>query len=269
MNIFTTSQENRFNEILFENRNKAYGAYQLRASESAILRKSLFLGIAVFAGISLTPVFINALDTAEVPSISDNSGHTLVPVDEIEPPAASQTPVVSIPPATVSIEMPTPTKNPVKDVAPPTVNDIRDAHIGLVTVSGPPPVSSYTPPVTLPQVPVAPPQSVPKPIDDSPVAKVDVEAKFSGGIDAFRSRVVQNFSTDDFEGRGEVLKTMVTFIVEKDGNISAVKATGKDPVFNAEAEKTIKKIKGKWTPAQFNGQSVRSYFKFPISMQFE
>jgi hypothetical protein len=39
--------------------------------------------------------------------------------------------------------------------------------------------------------------------------------------------------------------------------------------FNKEAEKTIKGIKGKWNPAKFQGENVRSYFRFPISMQFE
>ena len=28
-------------------------------------------------------------------------------------------------------------------------------------------------------------------------------------------------------------------------------------------------IKGKWNPAKFQGENVRSYFRFPISMQFE
>ena len=42
-----------------------------------------------------------------------------------------------------------------------------------------------------------------------------------------------------------------------------------DAAFNKEAEKTIRNIKGKWMPAKLNGKNVRSYFNFPISMQFE
>ena len=120
-----------------------------------------------------------------------------------------------------------------------------------------------TPAVTAPVV------IQPKPVDNTPATKVDVQAGFNGGIDSFRSKVVQNFSTADFEGTGELMKTTVTFIVEKDGTISNVKATGSDRDFNAEAERTIRTIKGKWTPAKLNGEHVRSYFKFPISMMFE
>ena len=65
------------------------------------------------------------------------------------------------------------------------------------------------------------------------------------------------------------MSTVVTFIVERDGSISSVKAAGKDAAFNREAERTIKSVKGKWVPAKVKGQAVRSYFKFPVSMMFE
>ena len=68
---------------------------------------------------------------------------------------------------------------------------------------------------------------------------------------------------------GEVIKAVVTFVVERDGTISNIKAAGANADFNKEAEKVIKSIKGKWNPAKLGGQNVRSYFRFPISMQFE
>jgi protein TonB len=54
---------------------------------------------------------------------------------------------------------------------------------------------------------------------------------------------------------------MVVFLISKQAGANAD--------FNKEAEKVIKNIKGKWNPAKLGGQNVRSYFKFPISMQFE
>jgi protein TonB len=63
---------------------------------------------------------------------------------------------------------------------------------------------------------------------------------------------------------------VVTFIVEKDGTISGLKANGKDVEFNNEAIRTIKNVKGLWKPAKNKqGEAVRSYFKFPITMNFE
>ncbi len=104
-------------------------------------------------------------------------------------------------------------------------------------------------------------------MDNSPASVVDVEANFAAGINAFRNKVVQNFDTDSFDGSGDLLKTTVTFIVEKDGTISAIKAVGEDNKFNREAESTIKNIKGKWNPAKLNGQNVRSYFRIIFKSQ--
>ena len=73
----------------------------------------------------------------------------------------------------------------------------------------------------------------------------------------------------DFEDSGEVLKAVVTFVVEKDGTLSQLKVTGVNPEFNREAENAIKSVKGKWIPAKLDGKVVRSYFKFPISMDFD
>ena len=271
-NFLTSDQEFRHNEILFENRNKNYGAYVLRSEEGMILRKSLFIGVALFAAMAITPLLINAFTAKNEVKDTIGEGHVLKPFDEVpekEPevvkPAAPQKVIET----TVKIEIPTPVKNPVKETPPPSVNQIRDTKIGQDNIIGDPPSIGVSIPVTVDAPVKAQELPVPKAADDTPVSKVDVEAGFNGGINSFRSKVVQNFNTADFEGTGDLMKTTVTFIVEKDGTISSIKANGKDADFNTEAEKTIKKIKGKWTPAKLNGENVRSYFKFPISMQFE
>jgi protein TonB len=72
-----------------------------------------------------------------------------------------------------------------------------------------------------------------------------------------------NFDSSVIENEtGEVVKAVVTFVVERDGTISNIKVSGANADFNKEAEKTIKGIKGKWNPAKFQGENVRSYFRF-------
>ena len=93
-------------------------------------------------------------------------------------------------------------------------------------------------------------------IDDSPKTKVDVSADFIGGIDAFRNKVMSSFDISEFEESNEKLSTEITFVVEKDGSISNIKASGKDDAFNKETIRAIKSIKGKWTPAKIDGQPV-------------
>lgn len=269
-NFMNVDRESRFNEILFENRNKKYGAYALRMDEGRILQKSLFIGIAFFASLSVLPLIVNSLKGAEIitelpPEIAYNPRY--IPD---EPPVVVTPVVPNVPVNTVSLEVPTPTKNPEKQTTIPPVSERDDAVIGPETIEGPPP-TTFKPPV----VNVVVPPSVVKPpvvINSEPggiPTRVDVEASFNGGINAFRSKVVQNFDGGNFDGTGNLIKTTVTFVVEKDGTISGIKASGPNAEFNKEAESTIKNIKGKWLPAKLDGKNVRSYFNFPISMQFE
>ena len=91
-----------------------------------------------------------------------------------------------------------------------------------------------------------------------------------GGLNFMRRRFSESFNIEKLEGAGKV-RTDVAFVVEKDGSISNVIATGSDEVFNTEAEKAlILANEGlKWKPAKNKGENVRSRFKFPITMQFE
>ncbi len=170
---------------------------------------------------------------------------------------------------TIDSRLANPTRNAKKETVMPKQSEYDKAVIGTVNIVGEPPIAAYQPPASVP-VPAARTETAPvKPADNSPKTSVDIEAVFNGGINAFRNKVVSNFDTSVMEGTGEVVKTTVIFIVEKDGSISDVTATGANSDFNRAAVKTIKSIKGKWVPAKINGENVRSYFKFPISMQFE
>ena len=268
------NDEFQLDEILFQGRNKAYGAYALRHEADRVLTKAMFIGIAVVAAASVTPMIINSFKAESTITFSPPKAtpNILKPIDEVvEVVKPVIIPPKSVDVATVNTVVPTPTDNPVKQDPPATIADRENALSGFEDKAGVPPITSFTPPVSsgpVATVPtnIAPPVTVP---DNSPVTVVDVEASFNGGINAFRNKVASNFDTNSFDGSGEKLSAVVSFIVEKDGTISQIKASGKDATFNKEAERAIKGIKGKWTPAKVGSQYVRSYFKFPISMTFE
>ncbi|MDP2454867.1 MULTISPECIES: energy transducer TonB [unclassified Kaistella] len=266
------NKEFQLDEILFENRNKNYGAYVLRNEADRILTKSMFIGIGIFAMIAMTPLLMNVFNTQEKTNVPESLPPIdLKNVDQIEkPPIVVQTtPPVQAPVNTLDSTVPTPTKNPEKEKVMPKQSDYDHAIAGTKDIVGEPPVINYTPPAVQ-DVPVKGPETVtPKPVDNSPRTTVDVEASFIGGINVFRNKVLNQFDSSVMDATGNVIKTTVIFIVEKDGTISEVKATGPNADFNREAIKTIKGVKGKWVPAKLNGENVRSYFKFPISMQFE
>lgn len=270
------NQEFRFNEVLFEHRNKEYGAYVLRNESDRILTKALFVGVSLLAAVSITPVLMNAFKTTPV---EDGGGYELPPpmvIPEYETPPAAVVPPATQAPGTRTYDSSVPTpSHQAPDTNTEKIPDDALAGLSNNFEADPAPQNTYVPSTptigTGPVVTTAPPVVIP--IEDpNKIAKseeLSQEAGFIGGIDTFRNKVMNNFDGSGFASE-EVMKTTITFIVEKDGSISAIKASGADADFNSEAVRTIKSIKGKWAPAKNKqGEYVRSYFKFPISMKFD
>ncbi|MDW9382546.1 energy transducer TonB [Chryseobacterium sp. JV558] len=275
------NQEFRFNEVLFEHRNKEYGAYALRNESDRILTKALFIGASLMAAVSITPFVLSAMKSdVVIDRIKDDGERTIIKI--VEPP--EKDPPVQIvktvaPPNTKTFDstVPTPSSDAKDDVKKDPIPD--DAVAGFVNNFKGDPVAPNTPNVPTVSVGTGPVITTPPPVISDPVDKnkiaapgeLGVEANFTGGIDSFRNKVMNNFDGSGFESE-DVVKTTVTFIVEMDGTISGVKANGTNADFNSEAMRTIKNIssKGKWVPAKNKkGEFVRSYFKFPISMKFD
>ncbi|ROI03208.1 energy transducer TonB [Chryseobacterium sp. G0240] len=274
------NQEFRFNEVLFEHRNKEYGAYVLRNESDRILTKALFIGVSFMAAVSITPFVISALKGPiinEKITVCNFGPFDVKNVDtpEVIPPAKIIKPVSPPNTKTFDSSVPTPSSkaqdNVKKDPVP------ADAVAGLVNNFKGDPVTPNTHVPTTITVGTGPVINTPLPTIQEPVDKtkiadpgdVSVEASFNGGIDAFRNKVMNSFDGSGFES-DDVMRTTITFIVEMDGTISGIKANGTNADFNNEAIRTIKSVKGKWTPAKNKkGEFVRSYFKFPISMKFD
>ena len=272
-NFFTYDPHQALNEVVFEKRNKEYGAYALRNEANVFLKKALFIGVGLFGLLAMTPLVIANLKPKAIENpvfVDINIKDLNLPEDVVERPIPRVIPPKApVQVKTQSLTPPTPTRDAVKEE---TINQkVDDAVISTTTTPG---VA-----VTNPNQHVATgtengkeivkeTPAIPNP--NEIVKNVDVEADFIGGVNAFRTKVLQNFDSSVIENEtGEVVKAVVTFVVERDGTISNIKVSGANADFNKEAEKTIKGIKGKWNPAKFQGENVRSYFRFPISMQFE
>ncbi|RKS97473.1 energy transducer TonB [Chryseobacterium defluvii] len=273
------NQEFRLNEILFEHRNKEYGAYVLRNESDRLLTKALFVGVGLLAAISITPMLISTFKN-DVPT-EGPGGVVIEFVDPVVPDVPETPPVQPVQPTapeqqTFNSAVPTPSSNapdePIKDIP-------ETAKPGLVDNFKPEPNPSdtYVPTTSntgigpiVPEVKPQPPVEKTDPNKIADAGELSKEADFVGGINSFRNKVISNFDGSGFEGSGDLMKTTITFIVETDGTISGIKANGGDADFNNEAIRTIKSVKGKWVPGKNKkGEAVRSYFKFPISMKFE
>ena len=273
-NLLLSLRTNDLDEVVFANRNKSYGAYALRNDYSNQLTKALFIGIAFFASVSAVPLVMNAFKSEVLLPKDDFSGREILVINDTETPKPKPNNTTPARVKTVANPEVTPVREIRKNKTLPTKKDFEGAAIGTETKPGPETTISVAPPISVgpPSATDHQPVSPPAPVEDPNViidgAKADVAADFKGGINAFRQKVAQGFDTSSIDQSGVVSAT-ITFVVEKDGSISNIKITGANADFNQEAERTVKSIKTKWTPAQLKGKAVRSSFRMPISMRIE
>ena len=283
-----------FEELVFENRNKAYGAYDLRRSYRGLLTKAFLIGVLFFSGMVLLPlvyskaikteakegdgieveVNVKDLETAEEDEepapeepLENKQEEVLQSLDDVAPPSEQV--------ATVAYTVPEPVENAPVETPPPTKKDMENKAISTKTQDGVAATNNAPPPVQGveggrgDQARIEGAKIVDKPVDTKEIhTTVDVEADYgNGGLNGFRAKVAENFDNEAVEGEG-VLTTTVKFVVETNGTVSQVKATGSNADFNREAERVVRSIKG-WKPAKKGGVNVRSYYSLPLKMKFE
>ena len=283
-----------FEELVFENRNKAYGAYDLRRSYRGLLTKAFVIGVLFFSGMILLPLLyskaikteakeedgtkvnvnLKAFETTEeedpVPDepLENKQEEVLQSLDDVAPPSSEQV-------ATIANVVPEPVENAPIETPPPTKKDMENKAISTKTVEGVAATNNAPPPVQGveggrgTQAKIEGAKIVDKPVDTKEIhTSVDVEADYgNGGLNGFRAKVAENFDSEAVQGEG-MLTTTVKFVVETNGTVSQVKATGANPDFNREAERVVRSIKG-WKPAKKGGVNVRSYYSLPLKMKFE
>lgn len=259
-------------DLIFENKNKDYGAYQLRKTYN----KRIVMALVITASIAVLALLGSILSSTLIgkgPGKIEVKEVTIQDLQQeeeqkVEPPP----PPPPKPPDPPKIEMTkfTPPKI-VKDEEvqepPPQQEELKDTKIDVINQEG----------IKDEQI------SVPVEIDQGKqiieekkedenqiFEKVEIEASFTGGESAWRKYLERNLNpnTPVDNGAPEGTYTVyVQFVVSKDGSISDVKSlTTHGYGMEQEAMRVIKKGP-KWVPAIQNGRSVNAYRKQPITFQ--
>ena len=263
-------------DIIFEGRNKDYGAYELRKSYNKRLVTSLLivgaLCLLLFLGYIISSIIENKADAKNV-VVQDVQLEEIKQEEKKEEPPPPPPPK---PPEPPKVEMAkfTPPKI-VKDEEvkeeekPPEVEKLEETKIGTMNQEGQKDEGIVAPPVEDAGKGVV---EAPKKDDedwDKTFTKVEIESEYPGGAAAWQRYLNRNLrypqEAIDNEVQGAVV---VQFIVDKEGNVSDVEAISGPQELRAEAVRVIKKS-GKWTPAVQNGRQVKSYKKQPIVFRLE
>lgn len=241
-----------FDDLLFESRNKDYGAYQLRKKYNAVLLAGILLATFVMSSAVILPFILvsksNHVITGGISYVQVQMQNLQPPPDEIIVPPAPPPPeaakiqeiVKYVPPVVIDSVPPielSPLTN--DEVSAQTTNDRiveGAAGSGEDLLTGQEGIAT-----------------------DKPFFLVEVMPSFKGGdINKFREWVQKRTNYPQIAIDNKIQgRVYLTFIIEPDGavsNITVVK--GVDPVIDIEAVKAIQSSP-KWTPGLQRGQPVR------------
>jgi protein TonB len=256
-------------DIIFEGRNKDYGAYDLRRSYRKRLLTSISVMLSVmflaFIGFAFTNKKEKAKHVVEVKDLEISAIKPEEKQQELPPPPPKP---VTPPPQVQTIRNTTirivQDDQVREDEKPPVNQDLADVKIGSQNLDGVKGDDVVAPPNEVAGTGVV---DIPKKEEneyDGVFTKVEIESDYPGGLAAWARYLNRNLRYPqealDAEIQGSVL---VQFIVDKEGNVSDVEAISGPQELRAEAVRVIKKS-GKWTPAVQNGRQVKSYKKQPV-----
>lgn len=260
-------------DVLFEKRNKEYGAYDLRSSYNKRI------GIALGVGLALVGVFTLGTVLAGNGGKS-NSNVQIIPgviITELPPEEKVEVipPPKEIPPARVEKQELFSTIKITKDDEvidpPPSVDDLKTANIGLVKVDGDEATGFVTPDVIPDPKGLIEPQAA-KP--EGPFVKVEVEASFPGGAKKWQQFLERNCNGQVASENGAAAgryTVIIRFVVDENGNVSDIQPLSTNGHgMEEEAIKVVKKAASmKWNPAIQNGRMVKAYRTQPIIFMVE
>ncbi|MCG2611180.1 energy transducer TonB [Flavobacterium sp. SM15] len=266
INIYETGWLN----MVFEGRNKTYGAYQLRTENPKTTIRALFSALALFTSAAAIPMIINYLKPSEVAILTNKPlDGDIVLVDtklfkKEEPKKEERAPETNKPLKEEKVIRHTAMK-PVKReeaVQEVTTNkELENAQIGRENQEGTNTTGNAI--VVTTNTNTTGGGNSGSTIE-TPIS-LEVQPTYPGGIGEFLKDVSRKFKTPEMEEESATLKVMVYFVIERDGTLSNIKVT-RDPGHNLgkEALRVLNSMKTKWTPGYKNGEPVRTAYNLPI-----
>ena len=267
----TTTSGKDFLDILFDERNKDYGAYELRRKYDQRVRNAI-IGTASFA-----LVIVGGYALSNRLMASDNTHRVLPPVvlmptpidPLIEHPVTPPPP--PLPPAapqqvhTERFVVPVVARDVNEEDVPPRMDQLEHAAIGVTTTAG---VDDDIAPASLNTGTGVVETIAPKPETDRNEVRtfVEISPEFPGGMEALSRYLSKSIRYPNIAAENDISgRVYVQFVVNYEGAIKDVKVVGNHLGGGLEEEAMrVVKAMPKWKPGRQNGQNVSVLYNLPI-----
>lgn len=268
--------DNNWVELVFEGRNKAYGAYQLRkgTSKRNIWSIIIMLAAAVLIGLAIG---LNAIIEANSKKVAISADVELSKLAQKKEAKVEKKAPVNIEPEKVIEKV----KSSVKFVAPVIKKDEEvqpedelksqeelsktNTAIGSFDVKGNDEEGGE---VLKAKEVIAQPEPA---VEETKVFDVvEVMPQFPGGPSALFEYLSKNIKYPVVaEENGVQGRVIVTFVVERDGSITDVQVVKSvDPSLDKEAKRVVSSMPN-WIPGKQNGSAVRVKYTVPVTFKLQ
>lgn len=257
--------QSRWDDIVFESRNKAYGAYVIRDIYSKHVLLASLIATMIIAFIlafpSITEYFKGQeqIEDVSLKQIKYNELAPPPPIDKNTPPP----PKLDIPPPVKTIIKFLPPKVTDKEIVEaekmPTQEEIKQNETGAENIEGTGEVI-FDEPVE---------EVVKKGNEDDIIfTVVEQQAEFPGGFEAMGKFLGKNMKYPAKARRMDIQGSVfVSFVIDKNGNISDPQIIkGISAECDEEAIRVVK-LMPPWKPGKQNGKPVKCRFVLPIKFK--
>jgi protein TonB len=251
-------------DIIFDGRNKEYGAYELRKMYNKRMLYALIVMIAISALIFISVLVADTVKDKKIVMQNVEDVQLSEVKERNEPPPPPPPPPPPKPPEPPKVEIAKFTPPQIvkdeevkEDEKPPEMEKIAEAKIGTINQEGTKDEGVVMPPVESKSVAEVVAPKVVEEDYEKVFTKVENPAEFPGGTGEWARYLQKNLRYPDGAiDNGTQGVVRVQFIVDKEGNISEVQSLN-DPG-DGLAEEAVRIIKKgpKWKPAEQNGRKV-------------
>ncbi len=256
------------NDIIFEGRNKAYGAYDLRIVYPQHLKRAMIAILFMSAALGVAPYVVRRLAPAELVAVLK----PVLPAEDFikltEPPVLEKLPVavpVAPPQSYAAEEFSTrkivADKTPVTEAPVIRMDDANRAdNLAAVQTEG---LAGAAPVAVAPVVETGGGAE-----NDEPMVYTEVMPEFPGGLAALQKYIADHTKYPALALRNGVEgKVYIKFVVDATGHVvNPVVLKGIGGGCDEEALRVVRSLPA-FKPGEQNGRAVKVYYNLPISFR--
>ncbi|HYH56471.1 MAG TPA: energy transducer TonB [Anseongella sp.] len=267
-------QDSRWCQIVFDGRNKEYGAYALRMQYSGHALRAIVIAILVFGLCAYAPILASIVG-------KKNSAATIIGDPLIILSSVNARQPEALPPPPPDVPAPAPAVKEMRftapeivanseldpnDIPPPAETIADDMLLGDKTRDG---LSRFEVPVDAGDDGKGREALVGNVVDDNiyDIGIIQKKPKFPGGMDKILPYIMKNYrylvraKENNIEGT-----VFVQFTIDKDGSITDVRAVRGKELGGGLAEEAVRVVKAmpNWEPGEQNGRKVKVRYTLPV-----